>query len=73
MTGVKYCNFGQLQDLLVKPLSKWLCRAKLPHMGGVGGFKRTCMGLFTEFANLPELDPVNSAYVEPCGRASFPA
>ena len=32
-------------------------------MGGVGGFKRTCRGLFTEFANqLPELDPSNPAH-----------
>ena len=32
-------------------------------MGGVGGFKRTCKGLFTTFANqLPELDPNNLVY-----------
>ena len=31
-------------------------------MDGAGGFKRTCKGLFTEFANqLPELDPNNLA------------
>ena len=32
-------------------------------MGGVGGFKRTCKELFTEFANqLPELDPNSPAH-----------
>ena len=32
-------------------------------MGGVGGFKRTCQGLFTEFVNqLPELDPNSPAH-----------
>ena len=35
----------------------------IPHMGGVGGFKRTCKGLFTEVANrLPEPDPVSPAH-----------
>ena len=44
-------------DLLLDLLSKWLRRAKIPHMRAVGGFKRICKGL-TEFANqLPELDP----------------
>ena len=37
-------------------------------MGGVGGFKRTCKGLFTEFVNqLPELDsnnPSNAAALQ---------
>ena len=32
-------------------------------MGGVGGYKRTCKGLFTEFVNqLPELDPNNLSH-----------
>ena len=32
----------------------------IPHMGGVGGFKYTCEGLFTGFADqLPELEPDN--------------
>ena len=32
-------------------------------MGGVGGFKRTCEGLFTGFVNQrPELDPTNPAH-----------
>ena len=32
-------------------------------MGGVGGFKRTCKGLFTGFVNqLPELDPTSPAH-----------
>ena len=31
-------------------------------MWGVGGFKRICKGLFTEFTNqLPELDPGSSS------------
>ena len=32
-------------------------------MGGVGGFKRTCKGLFTEFVNqLPKPDPNGPAH-----------
>ena len=63
MTGVKYNGTRQLHDLLVNILSKWLRRAKIQHMGGVGGFKRTCKGLFTGFANqLPELDPNSPAH-----------
>ena len=62
MTGVKYDGIRQLHDL-VNLLSKWLRRANISHMGGVGGFKRTCKGLFTEFANqLPELDPNSPAH-----------
>ena len=57
LTGVKYSGIRLLHDLLAKLLSKWLRHAKIPHMGGVGGFKRTCRGLFTKFANqLPEPD-----------------
>ena len=41
MTGVEYGGIRQLHDLLVNLLSKWLRRAKIPHMGGVGGLKRT--------------------------------
>ena len=34
-------------------------------MGDVGGYRHTCKGLFTEFANqLPKLDPSNPAYAE---------
>ena len=63
VTGVKYGGTRQLHDLLVNLLSKWLHRENIPHMGGVGGFKRTCKGLFTEFANqLPKLDPNNPAH-----------
>ena len=63
VTGVKYDGIRQLHGLLVNLLSKWLRRAKIPHMGGAGGFKRTCKGLFTDFANqLPELDPGNPAH-----------
>ena len=63
MTGVKYDDIRQLHDLLVNLLSKWLRRAKIQHMGGVGGFKRTCKRFFTEFANqLPELDPTSPAH-----------
>ena len=51
MTGVKYGGIRQLDDLLANLFSKWPHRAKIPHMGGVGGFKRTCKGFFTEFAN----------------------
>ena len=63
LTGVKHDDIRQLHDLLVNLLSKWLRLAKIPHMDGVGGFKRTCRGLFTEFANqLPKLDPNNPAH-----------
>ena len=32
-------------------------------MGGVGGYKHTCEGLFTEFINhLPKLDPNSPTY-----------
>ena len=53
----------KLHDLLVNLLSKRLRRAKISHMGGAGGFKRTCKELFTEFADkLPELDSGDSAH-----------
>ena len=52
-----------LHDLPAYLLSKWLRRAKIPHMGGVCGFKRTCMGLFTGLINqFPELDLKNPAH-----------
>ena len=51
MTGVKHDGTRELHHLLVNLLSKWLPRAKIPHMGGVGGSKRNCKGFFTEFAN----------------------
>ena len=57
-TGVKYDGSRQLHDFFANLLSLWLRRAKIAHMGGVGGFKRTCKGLFIGFVNqLPELDP----------------
>ena len=60
MTGVKY---GGIYDLFANLLSTWLRRAKIPHMSGVGGFKRTCTGLFAEFSKqLSELDPVSPAH-----------
>ena len=40
-TGDKYDGIWQLRDLLANLLSKWLRRANISHMGGVGGFKRT--------------------------------
>ena len=55
MTGVKYNGTRQPHDPLANLVSKWHRRAKIPHMGGIGGHKRTCKGLFTESANrLPE-------------------
>ena len=34
-------------------------------MGGVGDYKHTCKGLFTEFTNyLPKLEPNSSTYAE---------
>ena len=73
LTGVKYGGIKQLHDLLVDLLSKWLRRAKIPHMGGVGGFKRTCKWLFTEFAKqLPELDPDSLLMPGPCGTDRAP-
>ena len=64
-TGVKHDGIRRLHDLLVNLLSKWLRRAKITHMGGVGGYKRICKGLFTEFANhLPKLDPKSPTYAE---------
>ena len=63
VTGVKHDGIGGLLDPLVNLLSKWLCRAKITHMGGVGGFKHTFKGLFTEFVNqLLKLDPNNPAH-----------
>ena len=42
--------------------SKWLRLAKIQHICGVGGYKRTCKGLFAEVANrLPKLDPNSPA------------
>ena len=63
VTGVKHAGIRQLHDLLVSLLSKWLRRAKISHMGGVGGFKRTCKELVAEFINqLPKPDPNNPAH-----------
>ena len=63
MTSVKHDGTRQLHDLLANLLSNWLRRAKITHMGGVGGYKHTCEGHFTEPLNqLPELDPKNSAH-----------
>ena len=56
--GVKNGGTRQLNDPPTGLLSKWLCRSKIPHMGGVLGYKRTCKGSFTEFAKrLHELGP----------------
>ena len=44
--GVKHGGIRRLQDLLVNLLSKWPRRAKITHMGGIGGFKPTSKGLF---------------------------
>ena len=64
ITDVKFDGTRQPHDLLANLLSKWLLRAKVPHTGGVGGFKRAFKGPFTEFANqLPEPDPNNPAHV----------
>ena len=64
MTDVKYDGTRQLGDLLANLYSKWLRLAKISHMGGIGGFKRTCKGHFTEFANqLQELGPNSPAHV----------
>ena len=63
VTGVKHDGIRRLHDLLVNLLSKWLRRAKIAHMGGVGGYKHTSKGLFTEFINhLPKLDPNSPTY-----------
>ena len=63
LKNVKYDGIRKLQDLLANLLSKWLRRAKIPHTGGVGGFKRTCKEFFTDFANQhPELDLNNPAH-----------
>ena len=65
VTAVKYDSTRQLHDLLMNLFSKWLLRARIPRMCGVGGFKRNCKGLFIEFANrLPELGPINPAHTE---------
>ena len=65
VTGVKHDGIRRLHDLLVNLLSKWLRRAQITHMGGVGGYKRTCKGLFTEVLNhLPSLDPNSPTYAE---------
>ena len=63
VTSVKYDGTRQFHDLLVNLHSKWLRRAKISHMSGVGGFKRTSKGLFTDFANqLPAPDPNSPAH-----------
>ena len=63
MTGVIYGGIRPLHLPLAKILSKWLRRAKIPHMGGVGCFKHTYNGFFTGFVNqLPELDPNSPAH-----------
>ena len=65
VTSAKHDGTRQLHDLLGNLLSKWLRRAKIAHMchGRRRRFKRTCKGLFTEFANqLPKLDPNNPAH-----------
>ena len=60
MAGVKHGGTRRLHDLPVGLLLKWLRRAEITHMGGVGGLKKNGKGLFTEFANqLRELDPNN--------------
>ena len=65
VTGVKHDGIRQLHDLLANLLSKWLHRAKITNMGGVGGYRRTCKGLFTEICNLlPKLDPNNPVHAE---------
>ena len=62
-TSVKHDGTRRLHDLLANLLSKWLRRAKITHMGGVGGYKHTSKGLFTEFVNqLTKLDPRNPAH-----------
>ena len=62
MTGVKHGCTRQLHDFFMNLLLKWLRRAKIRHMGGVDGPKRTCKELFTGFVNqLPKLDPKNPA------------
>ena len=63
VTGVKHGGTRQLHVLFVNLLSKWLRRAKIRHMGGVGGPKRTCKGLITEFVNqLPKPEPYSPAH-----------
>ena len=65
VAGVKHGGIRRLHDLLVNLLSKWLRRAKITHMGGVGDYKHTCKGLFTEFIDhLPKLDPNSPTYAE---------
>ena len=65
VTGVKHGGIRRLHDLLVNLLSKWLRRAQITHMGGVGGYRHTCKGLFAEFIyQLLKLDPNSPTYAE---------
>ena len=41
VTGVKHVGIKRLHDLFVNLLSKWLRRAKISPMSGVGGYKHT--------------------------------
>ena len=61
--AVKFGGIRQLHGLLANLLKEWLLQAKIPHTGGVGSYKRTCKGLFTDLADqLPELNPNKPAH-----------
>jgi hypothetical protein len=49
--GAKYDGTRHLHDTLVNEASRSMSHAKVPHMGGVDGSRRTCKGLFAEQLN----------------------
>ena len=46
LQGAKQDGTRQNHDSFLDTLSRWLARAKIPHMGGKCGNPRTCKGLF---------------------------
>ena len=50
LQGAKQDGTRQNHDLFLDTLSRWLARAKLPHMGGKCGNPRTCKGLFSRIS-----------------------
>ena len=48
--GAKQDGTRQNHDSFLDTLSRWLARAKIPHMGGKFGNPRTCKGLFSRIS-----------------------
>ena len=50
LQGAKQDGTRQNHDSFLDTLSRWLARAKIPHMGGKCGNPRTCKGLFSRIS-----------------------